>query len=301
MKRNNAAAVLISSLVMWFVTADAQDLKWKTIRPGGQEFTVEMPGLPTREGRIIPVEKDIQLVPEVYDLVTGNVRYQIMSFGHKSRVSTQQDFSLFVERFQRALVASNDRAHNFITFEKDLKSSTGAVRQLQLKVDNHNGLVRLYDGEHYFYAVMVIGGGENDSTVSRFLNSFKVSKFNTQFPDRSTGDTLQSHDPQEPWSGELPETVVPFNAGVLNGKATELPFPKYPIEARQSRASGQVAVRVLIDEQGKVISAEAIAGPDLLREPATKAAWKARFIQTRLRGETVKISGVLVYNFVYGP
>jgi TonB family protein len=293
MKRHKATASLLAAFLVLVcsVIAFAQDIEWKTIRPGGQEFTVEMPGLPTREGRIVLIEKDTKLAPNVYDLVVNKVRYQIMSFGHTSPVSTPQDFSIFVERFHRAFVAGNDRMPKSITFEKDLVGLNRAAQQFQLKVDNHNGLVRLYDGEHYFYAVMVIGGGESDSVVSRFLSSFKLSKLNTQFPDRSSGDVLQPKEPPEPWSGQLPGNMAPVNAGILNGKAIELPFAKYPNEARKSRASGRVTVKVLVDEQGNVISAEAIDGPDVLREAATKAAWKARFSQTRLMGQPVKVFG----------
>ncbi len=100
MKHNKADAILLSIFLVLIcvVIASAQDLEWKTIRPGGEEFTVEMPGLPTRVGWIIPIEKDIKLAPNVYDLVVNNVRYQIMSFSHTSPVSMPQDFNLFVGR-----------------------------------------------------------------------------------------------------------------------------------------------------------------------------------------------------------
>ena len=302
MKRKKAEAIMLSIFLVLtcVVISSAQGLEWKTIRPGGEEFTVEVPGLPTREGRIIPIEKDIKFTPNVYDLVVNNVRYQIMSFGHTGPVSTPQDFNLFVERFQRAFVAGSDGSHNSITFEKNLTGDNRAAQQFQLKVETHSGLVRLYDAEHYFYAVMVIGGGDSDSIVSRFLSSFKLSKFNMQFPDRSTGDVSQPREPPEPWSGELPANITTIGAGIMNGKARALPAAKYPDEARQSRASGQVTVQVLVDEQGTVISAEAINGPDVLRDAATKAAWKARFPPTRLMGKPVKVYGVLVYAFVYG-
>jgi TonB family protein len=281
------------------VVSSAQVPEWKTIRPGGQEFTVEVPGLPTRVGRIIPIERDSKFTPNVYDLVVNKIRYQIMSFSHTGPVSTPQDFNLFVERFQRAFVAGNDQGHNSITFEKNITGDNRAAQQFKLKVESHNGLVRLYDAEHYFYAVMVIGGGESDSIVDRFLSSFKLSKLNTQFPDRSTGDALQPSEPPEPWSGKFSPNLT-INAGVLNGKASAFPAPKYPDEARGSRASGRVTVQVMVDEQGRVISAEAINGPDVLRDTATKVAWKARFPPTRLMGQPVKVVGVLVYNFVYG-
>ncbi len=301
--KDNIAAVLKSVFLVLLccVMAFAQDLEWKTISPGGEEFTVEMPGLPTRVGRIIPTEKDIKLGPTVYDLVAKNVRYQILSFNKvpKSPVPMLQHFNLFVEGFQRAFVDGNDRRNNSVVIEKAMMSGGRAAQQFQLKMDKHDGLLRLYDGKYHFYAVMIIGGGESDPLVSRFLSSFKLGKMHTpQLPDKSIGDAVQPNNPPEPWSGQLPANMAPISAGVLNGKAIELPLPKYP---REARASGLVTVQVVVDEQGKVISAEAVGGPDVLREAATNAAWKARFSKTRLMGQLVKVTGVLVYRFVYGP
>lgn len=87
--------------------------------------------------------------------------------------------------------------------------------------------------------------------------------------------------------------------GVLNGKAISLPKPAYPLEARAARAHGAVTVQVLIDEEGKVVSAKAISGPPLLHQAASDAALKATFQPTRLSGQPVKVSGVITYNFVF--
>jgi TonB family protein len=87
-------------------------------------------------------------------------------------------------------------------------------------------------------------------------------------------------------------------AGVLNGKARSKPAPEYPAEARAQNISGTVVVKVVVDEAGKVISAEATSGPSVLREAAVRAAYKAEFSPTRLSGVPVKITGMLTYNFV---
>ncbi len=86
--------------------------------------------------------------------------------------------------------------------------------------------------------------------------------------------------------------------GVINGKATRLPKPRYSAAARAVRAKGKVRVRVLIDENGRVVSANAVAGHPLLRSAAEVAAREARFLPTLLSGEPVKTSGVIVYNFL---
>lgn len=97
--------------------------------------------------------------------------------------------------------------------------------------------------------------------------------------------------PQRP---PQPTTVT---GGVVNGKAINLPKPAYPPAARAIRASGAVNVQVLIDENGRVVSAQAVSGHPLLRAAAESAARQARFNPTMLSGQPVKVSGTIVYNF----
>ncbi len=89
-----------------------------------------------------------------------------------------------------------------------------------------------------------------------------------------------------------------INGGVLNGKATSLPKPEYPAAARAVKAAGSVSVQVTVGENGEVESAEALSGHPLLRAAAVEAARGARFSPTLLSGNPVKITGVVVYNFV---
>lgn len=89
----------------------------------------------------------------------------------------------------------------------------------------------------------------------------------------------------------------PVSGGVLNGRAVSLPAPNYPEFARRMRTTGQVEVEVVVDENGKVISARALSGPPGLRDVAVQAALRARFSPTKLSGQPVKISGLINYNF----
>jgi TonB family protein len=99
--------------------------------------------------------------------------------------------------------------------------------------------------------------------------------------------------------GEPPaETPKTISGGVLNGKATKLVSPAYPAAARSVKASGAVNVQVTIDEQGGVISASAVSGHPLLRAAAVEAARQSKFSPTTLQGKAVKVTGVIVYNFV---
>lgn len=98
--------------------------------------------------------------------------------------------------------------------------------------------------------------------------------------------------------GASASTVRMINGGVINGKAIKMPQPAYPPAAKAVKASGTVSVEVILDEQGKVVSATAVSGHPLLRAAAEEAARAAEFSPTRLSGEPVKVKGVVVYNFI---
>jgi TonB family protein len=91
--------------------------------------------------------------------------------------------------------------------------------------------------------------------------------------------------------------LKPVSGGVLNGTALSLPSPNYPEAARRLRMGGMVSVEVVVDETGKVISAEATSGPSILRDVAVQAAMRARFSPTKLSGQPVKVSGLINYKF----
>jgi periplasmic protein TonB len=102
----------------------------------------------------------------------------------------------------------------------------------------------------------------------------------------------------EPPPSNAPKPILrPVSGGVLNGSATYLPSPLYPETAKRMRQAGLVTVEVVIDENGKVISATAANGLSTLREAAIQAALRARFSPTKLSGQPVKVFGTITYKF----
>lgn len=95
----------------------------------------------------------------------------------------------------------------------------------------------------------------------------------------------------------VPPRIVKSSV-VLNGKALVLPKPLYTALAKSAHAEGTVTVQVLIDEQGRVVSAKAVSGHPLLTLEAQKAAYLARFSPTMIDSSPVKVSGVITYNFI---
>ncbi len=94
------------------------------------------------------------------------------------------------------------------------------------------------------------------------------------------------------------QTPKSISKGVLNGSALDLAKPEYPSAAKAVSAEGAVNVQVTIDEQGNVVSASAVSGHPLLRTAAVEAAKNSKFAPTLLQGNAVKVTGIIVYNFV---
>lgn len=90
-------------------------------------------------------------------------------------------------------------------------------------------------------------------------------------------------------------TIV--SLGVVNGKATFLPKPPYPVPAKLIGAEGTVSVQITIDLDGSVISSRAVSGHPLLKKAAEDAARRAKFSPTYLSNVPVKATGIIAYNF----
>src|SRR5262249_30455845 len=84
-----------------------------------------------------------------------------------------------------------------------------------------------------------------------------------------------------------PPTTERVTSKVLISKVVSLPAPAYPPMARQIHVFGPVNVQILVDEVGKVISAQTVSGHPLLISAAKEAALRARFTPTILNGQPV--------------
>jgi len=152
--------------------------------------------------------------------------------------------------------------------------------------------MRLY-GLRLLVALLTFGVGVAAASLLSFSRS----------DSKPCGKRVLSYEPVAV-SMAAPEVPPPPRAcdfkvsgGILNGKAVSLPQPVYPPIARAARAAGPVAVEVLVDESGEVISAKAVRGHPLLQQSAVEAARRAKFPPTRLSGRPVKVSGFVTYDF----
>ncbi|MDQ3132332.1 MAG: TonB family protein [Acidobacteriota bacterium] len=123
------------------------------------------------------------------------------------------------------------------------------------------------------------------------ISAWRICMVATQKVDVESGKAF--HEAKRKLFGEIPEQNK-----IVNGKATSLPKPPYPNEARSQRLSGTIAVLVKIDEQGNVTEAKALCGQFILGKAAEQAARGAKFAPTMKDGKPIKISGFIVYNFI---
>ena len=207
-------------------------------------------------------------------------------------------------------------------------------RSYKLTLGDLNGSVNAFVTKKRFYAIVSLNTKKDDALEEKFLSSFELPERQPDQPkttaaadgNDSNGNVVQgrgvSEQPKEtPIEGEpsapangngtegnteqatnaggqvpnpnTPKQKGPLAGGMLNSKAIYLPQPDVPA----GEAAGVVLVQVLVDEQGSVVDARPVSGPQHLQAVAVSAARMARFTPTLLMGEPVKVSGTLSYNF----
>ena len=210
-------------------------------------------------------------------------------------------------------------------------------RSYKLTVGDLSGSVNAFVTRKRFYAIVALNNKKDEALEEKFLSSFELPERQSEQPKTSASNAEQNVNPDDPnqkpdanarnrvqpEGGETPQPAPgtegntetgavnpanpapptpgqpnakkgPISGGMLNGKAIYLPVPEVPA----GEASGVVLVAVVIDEQGAVIEARAVSGPQHLHAAAVNAARLARFSPTLLMGEPVRVSGTLSYNFV---
>ena len=92
----------------------------------------------------------------------------------------------------------------------------------------------------------------------------------------------------------------PVISGVLNMKVLNDLSPAYPQKAKDQKIQGRVEVQLLVNEDGEVIFANPLSGPEELWAESVKAAVSARFNPMKLSGKPVKITGRIILDFKNG-
>ena len=92
--------------------------------------------------------------------------------------------------------------------------------------------------------------------------------------------------------------IPTVSGSVLNGSAKKMAKPVYPPAAKAVHVGGGVKIQVIIETDGTDFWAEPISGHPFLSNSARNAACSSQFTPTFLSGQPVRVSGIVVYNFV---
>lgn len=300
---------LALSFIALCVAASAQEQSsWQLISPADESFTVRMPRSATRVYREVRLQENLGTVEPTYEADLEGVRYIVLSSGkgRPPRPVIYRKLESFSTGVEYALRNLKDGRRSTVTRDKTVEFDGKEGRQYRVQIGEANGIARVLETDDRFYVLLALASpeaGEAQSSIMRFLDSFTVgaaSKTGVGVLSDTAGSEVErkaSGAPANPFPLYTePKIRMPISAGILNGKATARVAPAYPQEAKG--AAGAVSVRVLVDETGKVVEAEAVSGHPLLRQAAVDAAYKWRFSPTTLMGKPVKVSGTINFNFV---
>ena len=92
----------------------------------------------------------------------------------------------------------------------------------------------------------------------------------------------------------------PVISGVLNMKILNELSPVYPQKAKDQKIEGRVEVELLVNEDGEVIFANPLSGPEELWAESVKTSVSARFKPMTLAKKPVKITGRIIFDFKNG-
>lgn len=168
----------------------------------------------------------------------------------------------------------------FVNVEKGTYQATISMKGYKVTTKEIELTCEFANEQNFVSENMFLWKGSSNETVKMFGTSFTIGSKDGESQAASLNVSKV----------DKPELV--------HGKSAYIPQPIYPAAARAVRASGSVRVGITIDELGNIESAKALDGHPLLRAAAEKAARESKFESTRLQGIPVKITGILVYNFI---
>ena len=330
-------ALLILTLPSFLSAQSAvKTIEWETLRPDGEDFSVQMPKGSTAQSGKEPYHK-FELNTSIYisQIPNGPVFGVVSLSGIKSnpamyteteRLNSYVDAfkNLFPPKLRKGAVAKLT-----LVGEKVLQGNPGREYRMTLRVApadsspaqgsvDLSGTAQVFATRKRFYAVVFLNNKKDDEAQEQFLSSFLIPEKIPQpatIAAQSPPARVETANADAPPSGDAPAETPssanggeandaararkrgPLSGGVLNGKAISLPQPEYPAAAKAAGAAGTVVVRITIDEQGNVISAQAVSGPPTLTQASINAALQAKFAPTLLVGEPVQVIGIITYNF----
>jgi TonB family protein len=141
--------------------------------------------------------------------------------------------------------------------------------------------------------------GDNHPKVAEVLEKFACSLYLNGEQSEAEKQEARANSILYKEAARNGEPIAP-PLDIFTCKIVSNPFPNFPEAAKDRRWSGSTSLRiaVIVDETGKVTSAQYLSGDKLFKETAEKGALKARFRPTTVDGQPVKVKGEINYDFL---
>lgn len=136
--------------------------------------------------------------------------------------------------------------------------------------------------------------------MSSLYSSSRVVLFSVVVLSLVTSGSVYASSPRQDKPVQEPEPtkrVLPMKPAELEAAVTSRTEPVYPAVAIWAGISAQVMVRVLINQQGDVISATPVSGHALLKNAAAAAARNWKFKPAEVDSKPVKMEGTVTIKF----
>jgi TonB family protein len=138
--------------------------------------------------------------------------------------------------------------------------------------------------------------GDSKKAMADYQSALDLDPNNE--PAKTNLKRLQDEEAAEAARNAPPPTPEFVYLGTLtNSHAVRMITPTYSIVAQRANVEGKVSVDVELDENGDVVSAKAVSGPQMLRGSAEDAAKRSRFKPATFNGKPIKSKGSILYNF----
>jgi len=114
------------------------------------------------------------------------------------------------------------------------------------------------------------------------------------------GATGSGHGPVVTSSTASKPSTLHVSTGVMSGRLLAPIVPVYPPIARAAHVQGTVVVTATIDKDGRIVGAQVLSGPEMLRGAAIDAIRIARYKPYLLNGEPTDVTTTISVNFTMG-
>jgi len=267
----------------------APDELWKEFSSTAGRFKVALPGNPTETSKTVEY-RFRKFKRHMFNLEAGFGAFLVSYSDLPVILAEPDEVDEFLDHHMHEGEVASSQGKLLSKTEIDLDGYPG--RELIVETPDSTFRMKYYLVEQRFYQIAIStpnGPAKNAEGTARSMVEI-TDEFFASF--KLTGKPVN----KAPAVDEKGKEMA-VKKGVISGSALKKVVAAYPEEAQAAGVSGNVQVQVTISEEGRVIEAIAISGPELLREAAVQAAKEWVFKPTKLAGAPVKVRGILTFNF----